>query len=81
MMMGFFWRMIHIQAKWFLPFWLIFQNLLPFFIGGFGIAGGGVAYMAHIGGFLIGLATGYLYKKTHSSEFTYGTRYGWKKDR
>jgi len=81
MMLGFFWRMIHIQAKWFLPFWLIFQNLLPFFIGGFGIAGGGVAYMAHIGGFLIGLATGYLYKKTHSSEFTYGTRYGWKEDR
>lgn len=80
MMFGFFWRMLHIKAKWFLPFWLIFQNLLPFFIGGFGIAGGGVAYMAHIGGFAIGFATGYLYKKTHSSEFTYGTRYGWKGD-
>jgi len=80
MMLGFFWRMMHIQAKWFLPFWLIFQNLLPFFIGGFGIAGGGVAYLAHIGGFVIGLATGYLYKKTHSSDFTYGTRYGWKQD-
>ena len=34
--------------------------------------------MAHIGGFAIGLATGYLYKKTHRSEFTYGTRYGWR---
>jgi membrane associated rhomboid family serine protease len=79
-MFGFFWRMAHIQAKWFLPFWLIFQNILPFLIGGFGFAGGGVAYMAHIGGFLIGLATGYLYKKTHSSEFTYGTRYGWRGD-
>jgi len=73
-------RMMHIPAKLFLPFWLVFQNLLPFFIGGFGIAGGGVAYMAHIGGFAIGLATGYLYKKTHGSEFTYGTRYGWKGD-
>lgn len=80
LMMGFFWRMMHIQAKWFLPFWLVFQNLLPFFIGGFGIAGGGVAYMAHIGGFVVGLATGYLYKKTHRSEFTYGTRYGWRGD-
>lgn len=80
MMLGFFWRMIHIQAKWFLPFWLIFQNLLPFFIGGFGVAGGGVAYLAHIGGFIIGLATGYLYKKTHTSDFTYGTRYGWRGD-
>lgn len=78
MMMGFFMRMIYIQAKWFLPFWLIFQNLLPFFIGGFGVAGGGTAYLAHIGGFAVGLATGYLYKKTHSSDFTYGTRYGYK---
>lgn len=80
LMMGFFWRMMHIQAKWFLPFWLIFQNILPFLIGGFGFAGGGVAYMAHIGGFVIGLAFGYMYKKTHSSEFTYGTRYGWRRD-
>jgi membrane associated rhomboid family serine protease len=80
MMLGFFWRMMHIQARWFLPFWLVFQNLLPFFIGGFGIAGGGVAYLAHIGGFVVGLATGYLYKKTHSSDFTYGTRYGYRPD-
>jgi membrane associated rhomboid family serine protease len=78
MMFGFFWRMLHVQAKWFLPFWLIFQNLIPFLIGGFGVAGGGVAYLAHIGGFAIGFATGYIYKKRHSSEFTYGTRYGWK---
>ena len=49
LMLGFFWRMIHIQARWFLPFWLIFQNLLPFFIGGFGVAVGGVAYLAQIG--------------------------------
>lgn len=77
---GFFMRMMHIQARWFLPFWLVFQNLLPFFIGGFGVAGGGVAYMAHIGGFAVGLGTGYLYKKLYSEEFTYGTRYGWKGD-
>ncbi len=80
LMMGFFWRMMHIQARWFLPFWLIFQNLLPFFIGGFGIAGGGVAYLAHIGGFMIGLATGYIYKRTHRSDFMYGTRYGYTPD-
>ena len=80
LMLGFFWRTMHIQAKWFLPFWLVFQNLLPFFIGGFGVAGGGVAYLAHIGGFVIGLASGYLYKKTHTSEFSYGTRYGYRGD-
>ena len=81
LMLGFFWRMLHIEARWFLPFWLVFQNILPFLISGFGVAGGGVAFMAHIGGFLIGLGTGYLYKKTHSSEFSYGTRYGWRGDR
>ena len=75
-----FYIMIRIQARWFLPFWLVFQNLIPFFVGGFGVAGGGVAFMAHIGGFAIGIATGYLYKKTHNNEFTYGTRYGWKGD-
>ena len=80
LMLGFFWRMMHIQARWFLPFWLVFQNLLPFFIGGFGIAGGGVAYLAHIGGFAVGLGTGYLYKKMHKSDFTYGTRYGYRPD-
>jgi membrane associated rhomboid family serine protease len=82
MMLGFFMRMTHVSAKFFLPFWLIFQNLLPLFVGGFG--SGGVAYLAHIGGFVIGLATGYAYKKMRSGEFMYGTRYGsrygWKGD-
>ena len=31
-----------------------------------------------LGGFVIGLATGYIYKKTHSSDFTYGSRYGYR---
>ncbi len=79
LVLGFFFRTMHIQARWFLPFWLIFQNVLPFLVGGFGI-GAGVAYMAHMGGFAIGFATGYIYKKTHGSEFTYGTRYGWNQD-
>lgn len=73
--MGFFTRFIRISAKWYLPFWFIFQNVLPAFVGS---AGGGVAFFAHIGGFLIGLLCGFLYKKTHGSEFMYGTRYGWK---
>jgi membrane associated rhomboid family serine protease len=76
LIMGFFSRMMHVSAKWYLPFWLIFQNILPFIVGGFGFGGGGVAYLAHIGGFVIGLATGYLYKKTHGSEFSYGSKYG-----
>jgi len=42
-----------------------------------GSSGSGVAFLAHIGGFIIGLLIGYIYKK-HRSELTYGTRYGWK---
>lgn len=75
MLMGFFTRITRISAKWYLPFWFIFQNVLPVLIGS---GGSGVAFFAHIGGFLIGLFSGFIYKKTHSSEFTYGTRYGWK---
>ena len=48
--------------------------------GGFGVAGGGVAYLAHIGGFVLGLAIGFLYKKSHRSDYTYGTRYGYADD-
>lgn len=80
MMMFIFIRMIHIQARWFLPFWLVFQNLLPLFIGGFGVSSGGVAFLAHIGGFAVGLAVGYLYRITHNSEYTYGSRYGYRPD-
>ena len=73
---------IHIQARWFLPMWLVLQNLLPFFIGGFGVAGGGVAYLAHIGGFVIGLITALVYKKYFGAEERplYGTRYGYRPD-
>ena len=73
--LGFFMRFIRISAKWYLPFWFLFQNVFPALVGS---SGSGVAFFAHIGGFLIGLFSGFLYKKTHNSEFTYGTRYGWK---
>ena len=75
MFFGFFMRMIRISAKWYLPFWFIFQNVLPVLVGS---GGSGVAFLAHIGGFIVGILSGYIYKKTHGSEFTYGTRYGWK---
>ena len=72
--LGFFARFIRISAKWYLPFWFLFQNVLPALVGSMG---SGVAFFAHIGGFLIGLFCGFLYKKTHNSEFMYGRRYGW----
>ena len=74
-LMGFFTRMTRISAMWYLPFWFIFQNILPALVGS---SGSGVAFLAHIGGFLIGLMSGYIYKITHRADFTYGSRYGWK---
>lgn len=75
MFFGFFIRVIRLSVKWYLPFWFVFQNVLPALVGS---TGSGVAFFAHIGGFLIGMFTGFLYKKTHGSEFMYGSRYGWK---
>jgi membrane associated rhomboid family serine protease len=75
LLMGFFTRMTRIPAMWYLPFWFIFQNVLPAVVGS---GGSGVAFLAHIGGFLIGLLSGYVYKKTHRTEFMYGSRYGWR---
>ena len=74
LLIAFFMR-IRISAKWYLLFWFLYQNVFPTLVGS---RGSGVAFFAHIGGFLIGLLSGFIYKKTHSSEFSYGTRYGWK---
>jgi len=75
LLFGFFIRTIRISVKWYLPFWFIFQNVLPALVHS---SGSGVAFFAHIGGFLIGMLSGFLYRKTHGSEFMYGSRYGWK---
>ena len=74
LLIGFFMR-IRISAKWYLLFWFLYQNVFPVLVNSHG---SGVAFFAHIGGFLIGLLSGFIYKKTHGSEFAYGTRYGWK---
>ena len=46
-----FFDMVLLPARWVLGFYLLADNLLPVLLG----AGGGVAYGAHIGGFLAGL--------------------------
>lgn len=58
---GFFLRIIYVPAYLFLGFWILLQ-----FIYGFaslpGIKGGGIAFFAHIGGFLIGVLWGLLFR-------------------
>ena len=49
---GFFWRVVSIPALLVLGFWMVVQILNG--LGSFG-AGGGVAWFAHIGGFLAGM--------------------------
>lgn len=55
---AFFITTVRIPAIAFIPFWFILQIVLGFFD-----PLSGVAYSAHIGGFLVGAATGYLWKK------------------
>jgi membrane associated rhomboid family serine protease len=52
--LGIFAFLRDIQAKWLLAFWFLSQ----FFIG----ANSGVAYMAHVGGFIFGIVVGLLWR-------------------
>jgi membrane associated rhomboid family serine protease len=54
---AFFITTVRIPAIWYIPFWFIMQVIL-----GFIDQAGGVAYAAHIGGFLAGVLTGYVVK-------------------
>jgi membrane associated rhomboid family serine protease len=55
----------------FLGFWFVFQ----LFVGGMSLLhpeqGGGVAFFAHIGGFVFGMATVYLFRKRHPLQPAY----------
>ena len=52
-----------LQARWVLGFYIIAQNILPAMMGG----EGGVAYGAHIGGFIAGMVVAFVLNKTLAS--------------
>ena len=56
--MAFFITTIRIPALAFIPFWFVLQIIFALM----GSSGGGIAYLAHIGGFIAGLGTGYAWK-------------------
>lgn len=56
---GFFWRLVQIPALFVLGFWIVVQVLNG--LGSFG-ASGGVAFFAHIGGFLAGMGLLFLFR-------------------
>lgn len=57
--LGFFFRLVHIPAMVVLGFWIVLQVLNG--LGSFG-SSGGVAFFAHIGGFLSGMGLLYVLK-------------------
>jgi membrane associated rhomboid family serine protease len=64
--LGFFIRMIWIPALAVLGIWFLMQLLFAFLSTG-SEASGGVAYMAHVGGFLVGLVAAVIVRKPESS--------------
>lgn len=51
--LGFFLRIAYLPSVFFIGIWFFYQFVLGF--ASMGVRGGGVAYFAHIGGFIIGL--------------------------
>lgn len=67
---GFFLRIMKLPALLFLGVWFLYQFLLG--ILSIGVKGGGVAYFAHIGGFVVGLIIALLFRfQKHESEIDY----------
>ena len=58
----FFIRVIYVSALFVLGFWFVMQLFNGF--GSLGASGGGVAWFAHIGGFLAGLLLVFLFEKS-----------------
>ncbi len=57
--LGFFSQLVHLRAVWVLGFWIVLQLINSFLAPA---AGGGVAFGAHIGGFIAGMALIPLFK-------------------
>jgi len=73
--LGFFTRMMHLPAMGVLGFWFVLQLINSAVTSS---SGGGVAWMAHIGGFVAGMALIPLFKYRHVPLFqTRGKRHRW----
>jgi membrane associated rhomboid family serine protease len=67
--LGFFLRVTYLPSALFLGLWFLFQFLYG--ISSLGARGGGVAYFAHIGGFIVGLLFALPFKKKKKREIDY----------
>jgi membrane associated rhomboid family serine protease len=63
---GFFWRLVPVPALIVLGFWIVVQvlnGLLTFGQAFGGGEGGGVAFLAHVGGFVAGMALVFVFRR------------------
>ena len=67
-MLGFFWRIVPIPAVVVLGFWIVVQVLNGLITFGSGEPGG-VAFLAHVGGFLAGMALINLFRRRPRAEY------------
>jgi membrane associated rhomboid family serine protease len=63
MTLGFIWTTVELPAIVVLGFWIVIQIFSQYTASFTHTAGGGVAYMAHIGGFVTGLALAFLLRR------------------
>jgi membrane associated rhomboid family serine protease len=63
--LGFFWTTIELPALVVLGFWIVIQ-IFSQYASSFSTRSGGVAYMAHIGGFVAGVVVGFLFRSRSS---------------
>jgi membrane associated rhomboid family serine protease len=64
--LGFFYQLLNVPALVILGFWFVLQLISGFGSLGAGTAEGGVAFFAHIGGFALGMAVGFVLRVTRA---------------
>ncbi|MEO0136601.1 MAG: rhomboid family intramembrane serine protease [candidate division WOR-3 bacterium] len=66
--LGFFLRIAYLPSLFFIGIWFLYQFFLGF--ASLGVKGGGVAYFAHVGGFIAGLLLALPFKKKAKRKFS-----------
>jgi len=75
--LGFFTRAMYVPAGFVLGFWFVMQLLSS--VMSVGHEGGGVAFFAHVGGFVAGMALIGLFKHPHVRFFAPARHRGWQR--
>jgi len=69
--LGFLWTTIELPAVVVLGFWIVIQIFSQYTATVKSGGGGGVAYMAHIGGFVAGVALCFLFRRSNNVRYRY----------